>query len=127
MNTPAILIIEDNPMNRDMLARRLRRRDFLILEAEDGLQGLEMTRQHRPDLVLLDISIPEMDGYEVARRLKTDPETAAIPIVALTAHAMQEDRDKALTAGCDEYATKPVNFSALMEIITHLLEDRESA
>ncbi|RMF44495.1 MAG: response regulator [Anaerolineae bacterium] len=127
MNTFTILLVEDNPLNRDMLVRRLQRRGFRTLEAEDGLQGLEMTRLHHPDLVLLDISIPEMDGYEVARQLKADPETAAIPIIALTAHALAEDRDKALAAGCDEYATKPVNFKALMEIIKHFLENQQSA
>ncbi len=121
---PTILLVEDNPLNRDMLVRRLQRRGFHTLEAEDGLRGVEMTRQHRPDLILLDISIPEMDGYEVARRLKADPETAGIPILALTAHAMLEDRDKALAAGCDEYATKPVDFQTLLTTVHRLLEAR---
>ncbi len=117
-----ILLVEDNFMNRDMLVRRLKRRDFRTLEAVNGLEGLQMAINHRPDIILLDISLPEMDGYEVARRIKDMPETAEIPIIALTAHALAEDREKALAAGCDDYATKPVNFDALLETIRRLLE-----
>ncbi len=118
---PVVLLIEDNFMNRDMLARRLQRRGFRTLDAEDGLRGLQTARQEKPDLILLDISLPEMDGYEVARRLKSEPETSAIPIIALTAHALSEDRDKALNAGCDAYAIKPVDFPALLDTMRRLL------
>ncbi len=119
---PLILLVEDNFTNRDMLVRRLERRNFRVLEAVDGVEGLRMGRDYLPDIVLLDISIPKIDGYEVARRLKSDPQTAGIPIVALTAHALSEDRERAFAAGCDEYATKPVNFKALLSIIDQLLE-----
>ncbi len=122
-----ILLIEDHPMNRDMLVRRLRRRGFYMLEAVDGLQGVAVARQHHPDLILLDISIPEIDGYEVARRLRADPQTAGIPIVALTAHALEEDRQRALDAGCDEYTTKPVDFKALLAIIERILQEHTEA
>lgn len=122
-----ILLVEDHPMNRDMLARRLRRRGFHMLEAIDGIQGLAAARQYHPDLILLDISIPEIDGYEVARRLRADPQTAGIPIVALTAHALAEDRQRALDAGCDEYTTKPVDFKALLAIIARILQERTDA
>lgn len=122
-----ILLVEDHPMNRDMLVRRLRRRGFHMLEAIDGIQGLAAARQYHPDLILLDISIPEIDGYEVARRLRADPQTAGIPIVALTAHALAEDRQRALDAGCDEYTTKPVDFKALLAIIARILQERTDA
>ncbi len=125
--TLSILLIEDHPMNRDMLVRRLRRRGFHVLEAVDGLQGLSAARQHHPDLILLDISLPEIDGYEVARRLKADPQTAGIPIVALTAHALAEDRQRALDAGCDEYTTKPVDFKALLAIMARILQEHTDA
>ncbi len=121
-NRPVVLLIEDNFMNRDMLVRRLERRNFNVLEAEDGLQGLQFARQKRPDIILLDINLPKMDGYDVARHLKSDPETAIIPIIALTAHALSKDRDKALAAGCDGYATKPVDFAALLYLIRSLLD-----
>ncbi len=125
--TLSILLIEDHPMNRDMLARRLGRRGFHVLEAVDGLQGLAMARQHHPDLILLDISLPEIDGYEVTRRLKADPQTAGVPIVALTAHALVEDRQRALDAGCDEYTTKPVDFKALLAIMERILQEHTDA
>ncbi len=114
-------------MNRDMLSRRLQRRGFRILEAVDGAQGLAMAAWHKPALILLDISIPEMDGYEVARRLRADAETAAIPIIALTAHALAEDREKALAAGCNAYLTKPIHFQSLLETIRRLLKEDPQA
>ena len=112
-------------MNRDMLARRLERRNFHVLEAEDGVQGLELAAREKPAIILLDINLPEMDGYEVARRLKSDPQTASIPLIALTAHALSKDRDKALAAGCDDYATKPVDFTALLRLMRRMLEGAE--
>ncbi len=122
--SPLILIVEDNFMNRDMLARRLKRRNFRVVDAVNGPDGLQIARREHPDLIVLDISIPVIDGYEVARRLKNDPATAAIPIIALTAHALSEDRERALSAGCDEYTTKPVNFGALLILIHQLLEQK---
>ena len=117
-----ILVVEDNEMNRDMLSRRLERRDFEVVAAVDGAQGLEMVGSESPDLILLDMSLPVVDGWEVARRLKGSPDTASIPIIALTAHAMAGDREKALEAGCDEYDSKPVEFSRLLQKINALLE-----
>jgi two-component system cell cycle response regulator DivK len=116
-----ILLVEDNELNRDMLSRRLQRRGFDVLLAEDGGQGVEMATSALPDLVLLDMSLPVLDGWEVARRLKAAPATRQIPIIALTAHAMSGDRDKALEAGCDDYDTKPVDFSLLLVKIDGLL------
>ena len=116
-----ILLVEDNEMNRDMLSRRLLRRGFSLSVAVDGRDGLERTRTERPDLVLLDMDLPVLDGWEVARRLKADAETAAIPIIALTAHAMLGDRDRALAAGCDDYDTKPVELDRLLAKIESLL------
>ncbi len=118
-----ILLVEDNPLNRDMLTRRLQRRGFQVRTAEDGRQGLEQALQAPPDLILLDISLPEMDGLEVARRLRADERTAHLPIIALTAHAMKEDRDRVLAAGCDAYYTKPVDFAALLAEIRRRLEE----
>lgn len=115
-----ILLVEDNAMNRDMLRRRLKRAGFHVSEATDGLAALQMAAM-KPDLVLLDMSIPELDGWEVTRRLKADPTTRAIPVIALTAHVMAGDRERALAAGCDEYETKPVDFRALREKIRKLL------
>jgi CheY-like chemotaxis protein len=100
-----ILLVEDNEMNRDMLARRLQRRGFQVTLAVDGEQGLAVARSEEPDLILMDMSLPVLDGWEAARRLKADPATRAIPIIALTAHAMADDREKALEAGCDGYDT----------------------
>jgi len=115
-----ILLIEDNEMNRDMLARRLRRKDFEVALAVDGESGLDMAALERPDLILLDLSLPGIDGWETARRLKAAG-TAAIPIIALTAHAMAGDREKALAAGCNDYDTKPVELPRLLEKIQKLL------
>jgi CheY-like chemotaxis protein len=110
-----VLLVEDNEMNRDMLSRRLKRKGFEVVIAVDGQQGVDMARTEAPAIILLDMSLPVMDGWEAAGKLKSDPTTAGIPIIALTAHAMAGDREKALEAGCDDYDTKPVNFSRLLE------------
>lgn len=110
-----ILIVEDNEMNRDMLSRRLERRGYAVTMAVDGQQGVEMARGGKPDLILMDMSLPVMDGWTATQALKADPETAHIPVIALTAHAMEGDGDKARAAGCDDYDTKPIEFSRLLE------------
>jgi CheY-like chemotaxis protein len=117
-----ILIVEDNEMNRDMLARRLARRGYQVLVAVDGAEGIASAQKQVPDLILMDMSLPVVDGWEATRRLKADPGTASIPIVALTAHAMAGDRDKALNAGCDAYETKPVELPRLLEKMQELLD-----
>lgn len=122
-----ILLIEDNEMNRDMLSRRLIKRGFDVVIAVDGQQGVDMARAGRPDLVLMDMSLPVLDGWEAARLLKKGAETSAIPIIALTAHAMTSDREKAVEAGCDEFDTKPVDLSRLLEKIESLLRNRATA
>ena len=109
-----ILLVEDNEMNLDMLSRRLQRRGFEVLVAMDGAQGVEMAKSDMPDLILMDMSLPVMDGWEATRRIKSDAKTKGIPIIALTAHAIAGDREKALAAGCDEYESKPVKFPALI-------------
>lgn len=109
-----ILLIEDNDMNRDMLARRLRRRGFEVFCAINGLQGVDLACAELPDLILMDISLPLMDGLQATRQLRERSETSDIPIIALTAHAMAGDREKCLKAGCDDYATKPVEFNQLL-------------
>ncbi len=116
-----LLLVEDNEMNRDMLSRRLRRAGFETILAEDGEQALVRVAADRPDLVLLDMNLPLIDGWTVCERVKTDETLGATPIIALTAHAMAEDRDKALAAGCDDYATKPIDFPALIEKINALI------
>ena len=116
-----ILLVEDNEMNRDMLSRRLNRRGFEVLIAEDGGLAVSMTQTERPDLVLMDMSLPVIDGWEATRRLKADPETADIPIIALTAHAMESDRERALEVGCDDYDSKPVDLPRLLGKIETLL------
>ena len=116
-----ILLVEDNEMNRDMLSRRLIKRGFEVAMAVDGQQGLDMAGSENPDLILLDMSLPVMDGWDVARNLKSDDELKNIPVIALTAHAMSGDREKALEAGCDEYDTKPVEFKRLLEKINDQL------
>ena len=118
-----ILLVEDNELNRDMLSRRLIRRGFDVVIAVDGGQGADMAVSESPDLILLDMSLPVMNGWEVAQRLKADSATRNIPIIALTAHAMGGDREKALDAGCNEYETKPVEFKRLLEKINSFLED----
>jgi two-component system, cell cycle response regulator DivK len=118
---PTILIVEDNELNRDMLTRRLERRGYEMLAAANGAEGLDVARRALPNLILMDMSLPVMDGWEATKRLKSAPETAAIPILALTAHAMSGDRERALEAGCDEYDTKPVEFPRLVLKIEGLL------
>lgn len=112
-----ILLVEDNEMNRDMLSRRLIRRGFEVLLAEDGAAGVEMARTHQPDLVLMDMSLPIMDGWDATRALRANAETAGIPVIALTAHAMEGERQKALEAGCNDFDTKPVELPRLLEKI----------
>jgi len=118
---PRILLIEDNEMNRDMLSRRLARRGYEVVIAVDGAEGLAMARRETPDLILMDMSLPEMDGWETTRRLRSDEAIRHIPVIALTAHAMAGDRDKAIEAGCDDYDTKPVDLAQLQEKIDALL------
>ena len=118
---PTLLLIEDNEENRDGLSRRLRREGFEVLVAVDGRQGVEVARAAAPDLVLMDMSLPVLDGWEATRQLKAAAETRGAPVIALTAHAMAGDREKALEAGCDEYETKPVEFDRLLGKIRALL------
>jgi len=108
-----VLLVEDNEMNRDMLSRRLSRRGFDVLIAVDGAQGIQVAKTELPDLILMDMSLPVVDGWEATRQLKTDTQTQSIPVIALTAHAMSGDRDKALSAGCDDYDTKPIDLDRL--------------
>jgi CheY-like chemotaxis protein len=119
-----ILLVEDNEMNRDMLSRRLARHGYDVVVAQDGARGVVMVLEEHPDLVLMDMSLPVLDGWEATRRLKSDPATKSVPVIALTAHAMAEDRDKALAAGCDDYDTKPIELPRLLEKITVLLHTR---
>ncbi|MEY9167794.1 two-component system cell cycle response regulator DivK [Sinorhizobium fredii] len=116
-----ILLVEDNEMNRDMLSRRLSRRGFDVLIAENGKAGVELAASERPDLILMDMSLPVMDGWEATRQIKANPLTSTIPVIALTAHAMASDRDLALDAGCDDYDSKPVDLSQLVRKIEQLL------
>jgi two-component system, cell cycle response regulator DivK len=119
MSKRKILIVEDNEMNRDMLSRRLRRSDFEVAIACDGEEGVALAAQQRPDLILMDLSLPKLDGWAATAQIKkTDP---TIPIIALTAHAMDGDRESAIVAGCDDYDTKPVEFARLLEKINGLL------
>ncbi len=118
---PTILLVEDNEMNRDMLSRRLERAGYRVIVAVDGPRGIAAARAEAPDLVLMDMSLPEIDGWEATRHLKEDPATRAIPVIALTAHAMVSDRDRALEAGCDDYDTKPVDFARLLRKMTSIL------
>ena len=116
-----ILLVEDNELNRDMLARRLQKKGYSVVLAFDGKAGLEMGQSEAPDLILMDMSLPILDGWEATRRLKSAPETRSIPIIALTAHAMSADRVKAIEAGCDDYDTKPVDLTRLLGKIESLL------
>jgi CheY-like chemotaxis protein len=118
---PRILLVEDNEMNRDMLSRRLIRNGFDVVLAVNGLEGVDLAKSAKPDLILMDMSLPVLDGWEATRRVKADPETAGIPVIALTAHAMEQDRAQALAAGCDEFDTKPVELPRLLGKITALL------
>lgn len=115
-----ILLVEDNEMNRDMLLRRLQRKGFEVETAVDGAEGIEKATSGKPALVLMDMNLPVIDGWEATRRLKADPATAAIPIIGLTAHAMSGDKEKVLAAGCNDYDTKPVDFQRLLEKIAAL-------
>lgn len=119
---PKILLVEDNELNRDMLSRRLIRKGFEVVIAVDGLQGVAMASHEKPDLILMDMSLPGIDGWEATRRIKADAATKALPVIALTAHAMSEDRAKALAAGCDDFDTKPVDLPRLLNKIDQLLE-----
>jgi CheY-like chemotaxis protein len=121
---PTILLVEDNEMNRDMLSRRLQRKGYTVVIAHDGEQALVLARTKDPDLILMDISLPKMDGWEVTRLLKSNPETSEVPVIALTAHALSTDRQKAFEIGCDDYDTKPVEFGRLSEKIEHLLVEK---
>lgn len=118
---PKILLVEDNELNRDMLSRRLARRGYAVVCATDGEEGHTMASAHRPDLILMDIGLPGMDGWQVTQLLKSNPETGGIPIIALTAHALVTDRDRARAVGCDDYDTKPVDFARLGDKIEALL------
>jgi CheY-like chemotaxis protein len=116
-----ILLVEDNELNRDMLSRRLQRKGYEVVLAVDGDQGVGLAGAEMPDLILMDMSLPVLDGWEATRRLKDTPATESIPIIALTAHAMADDRDRALKAGCDDYDTKPVDLARLLGKIEALL------
>jgi two-component system cell cycle response regulator DivK len=116
-----ILLVEDNEMNRDMLSRRLERKGYEVVIAVNGQEGVELVTSTRPDLILMDLSLPIIDGWEATRRIKADPATASIPVIALTAHAMAEDRAKAMAAGCDDFDIKPVDLPRLLEKIDTLL------
>lgn len=118
---PTILLVEDNEMNRDMLSRRLQRKGYTVIAAQDGEQGHLLACSKSPDLILMDISLPMMNGWEVTRLLKSNESTKHIPVIALTAHAMVTDREKAFEAGCDDYDTKPIEFSRLSEKIENFL------
>jgi two-component system, cell cycle response regulator DivK len=118
-----ILIVEDNEMNRDMLSRRLARRGYEIIMAVDGEEGIVTARAASPDLILMDMSLPVIDGWEATRRLKAEPGTRTIPVIGLTAHAMAGDREKVIEAGCDDYDTKPIELPRLLQKIEALLRD----
>ena len=116
-----ILLVEDNEMNRDMLSRRLQRRGHEVLVAVDGAEGVALARQEQPDLILMDMTLPVLDGWEATRQVKSDPTTRAIPVIALTAHAMTADREQALAAGCDDFDTKPIELPRLIGKIDAVL------
>ena len=118
---PKILLVEDDEVNRDMLSRRLERRGYQVLLAVDGEQAIAMAGAQAPDLILMDLSLPVIDGWEATRRLKAAAETKAIPVIALTAHAMVSDREKSMAAGCDEYDTKPIDLTRLLEKMEKIL------
>ncbi len=119
-----ILLVEDNEMNRDMLSRRLERRGHTVIMAEDGATGVAMAKSESPEIVLMDMSLPIVDGWEATRQIKAAPETKAIPVIALTAHAMAGDEEKALAAGCNDYETKPVDLPKLLAKIDALLQSK---
>lgn len=118
-----ILLVEDNEMNQDMLSRRLKKRGYEVLLAENGEEAVQLGRAEVPDLILMDMRLPVMDGWEATRQLKSDPSTHSIPVIALTADAMPSDREKALEVGCDDYHPKPVDLKTLLEQMTALLEN----
>ena len=120
---PKVLLVEDNDMNRDMLSRRLARRGFDVLMALDGEQGVQMAKTELPDLILMDMSLPVLDGWEATRRIKAEASTKSIPLIALTAHAMAGDREKSLQAGCDDYDTKPIELLRLLDKMDRLLNE----
>jgi CheY-like chemotaxis protein len=124
---PRILLVEDNEMNRDMLSRRLARKNYEVLVAVDGGEGVVMAGTEAPDLILMDMSLPVVDGWEATRQLKASPETKSIPIIALTAHAMSGDREKAMEAGCDDYDTKPIELPRLLAKMEALLGEKKFA
>ncbi len=124
---PKILLVEDNEMNRDMLSRRLARKGYEVTIAVDGQQGIDMARSEAPDLILMDMSLPVLDGWEATRQLKAAAETKAIPVIALTAHAMVGDREKAVAAGCDDFDTKPIDLPRLLEKIQALLSGKSAS
>lgn len=115
-----ILLVEDNEMNRDMLSRRLQRKGYDVIIAIDGAEGIAITQQKKPDIVLLDMSLPVIDGWKVAQQIKKNPETSAIPIIGLSAHAMDGDRERALEAGCNDYEAKPIDFAQLLKKLEQL-------
>lgn len=118
---PKILLVEDNEMNRDMLSRRLLRNNFEVVMAVNGQEGVDMAKSERPDIILMDMSLPVMDGWAATRTIKADDETRSIPVIALTAHAMESDREQALQAGCDDFDTKPIELPRLLGKINALL------
>ena len=118
---PKVLVVEDNEMNRDMLSRRLQRRGYEVIISVDGEDGVAKARSDSPDIILMDMDLPVLDGWAATRKLKSSPETRSIPVIALTAHAMAGDKERALEVGCDDYDTKPVEFSRLTEKIETLL------
>jgi len=119
-----VLLVEDNEMNRDMLSRRLARRGFDVLMAVNGQQGVDMAKAEMPDLILMDMSLPVLDGWGATREIKAEASTHSIPLIALTAHAMAGDRDKALDAGCDDYDTKPIDLTRLLDKMDRLLNEK---
>ena len=124
---PKILLVEDNEMNRDMLSRRLERKGYRVVMAVDGGAGVEMAVSENPDLILMDMSLPVLNGWEATRQIKANPKTQAIPVIALTAHAMASDREQALAAGCEDYDTKPIELRRLVEKIETLLSHPRGA
>jgi CheY-like chemotaxis protein len=120
---PKVLLVEDNEMNRDMLSRRLARNGYDVVIAVNGQEGIEMAASEKPDLILMDMSLPVLDGWEATRKLKADPATASIPVIALTAYAMESDREKALAAGCDDFDTKPIELPRLLKKMKAFVAD----
>ena len=126
MGNSAVLLVEDNDINRDMLTRRLTRAGLTVITAADGISALEMMREHQPGVVLMDMTLPILDGWEATQQAKEDPAITEIPIIALTAHAMAADKERAMSAGCSEYETKPIDFPALLAKIYQFLEGSDT-